>query len=54
MVSFIRNFYSDMDVDVHMGMRYIDKYCRACGKRISPAEDDLYNGHCNICVRTKW
>ena len=28
----------------------IDKYCRACGKRINLAEDELYNGHCNICT----
>jgi hypothetical protein len=35
-------------------MSFIDKYCRACGKRISPAEDDLYAGHCSICVRTRW
>ena len=28
----------------------IDRYCRACGKRISLAEDDLYAGHCSICV----
>ena len=52
MVSFIRIFYSDMDVDDYMGM--IDKYCRACGKRISLAEEDLYAGYCNICVRMRW
>ena len=33
-------------------MHVIDRYCRACGKRISLAEDDLYNGFCSICV--KW
>ena len=44
------NVYGSMDVDDYM----IDKYCRACGKRISLAEDDLYAGHCNICVRLKW
>ena len=27
----------------------IDKYCRACGKRISLAEEDLYGGFCNMC-----
>ena len=28
----------------------MDRYCRACGKRISLAEDDLYAGHCSSCV----
>ena len=48
------------DSRVHDGMDgygnddMIDKYCRACGKRISLAEDDLYAGHCSICVRLKW
>ncbi len=41
---------NDMDVDDYM----IDKYCRACGKRISLAEDDLYAGHCSICVKLTW
>ena len=31
-------------------MRILDRYCRLCGKRISAAEDDLYNGHCNNCL----
>jgi len=45
-VSTYRCFYDSMDVDDNM----VDKYCRACGKRISLAEDDLYAGHCSICV----
>jgi len=28
----------------------IDRYCRACGKRISLAEADLYGGTCGICA----
>ena len=46
MVSTFRCFYDSMDVDDNM----VDKYSRACGKRISLAEDDLYAGHCSICV----
>ena len=32
----------------------MDRYCRACGKRISLAEDDLYAGYCSECVRVRW
>jgi hypothetical protein len=31
-------------------MHVIDRYCRACGKRISLAEDDLYSGYCSRCI----
>jgi uncharacterized protein (DUF983 family) len=30
-------------------MSYLDRYCRACGKRISLAEADLYAGQCAVC-----
>jgi len=29
---------------------HIDRYCRFCGKRISLAEADLYNGCCDVCA----
>ena len=53
MVYTYRWVYDGMD-DYGDVVLMIDKYCRACGKRISLAEDDLYAGHCNICVKLTW
>ena len=34
-------------------MRYYDKICMGCARRVSPAEYDLYGGYCSECMTGK-